>query len=227
MNDYFLQASPRTVPDTDWIVGFVIATALLYVISRILFPRYHVRISNAFFNRYEASKLIEEKNTLFQRSGFLLNFVPVLSIAMTVFQLIGLLREENLYDHPFLRFSAILGITLLYFMLRLLFVYLFGLSFQKSDVALRFNQLWLIQFQNLSRFLLIPALGLPFITGLAQLIVLVALLVMLAVWLVYTIYRELEILKFLHISLFYMILYLCTLEILPLWWALRSIIEGW
>jgi len=227
MNDFFLQDSPRMVPDTDWIVGFVIVTALLYVISRLLFPRYHNRISNAFFNRYEASKLIEEKNTLFHRSGFLLNFVPALCIAMVVFQQVGGFREENLHDHPFFRFSAILGITLLYFVLRLLFVYLFGLSFQKHEVALRFNQLWLVQFQNLSRFLLIPALGLPFMTGLAHLIVLLAIWTMLAVWLAYTIYRELEILKFLHISLFYMILYLCTLEILPLWWAVRSIIEGW
>ena len=227
MNDYFLQASPRMVPDTDWMVGFVIVTALLYVISRVLFPRYHNRIANAFFNRYEATKLIEEKNTLFQRSGFLLNFVPVLCIAMVVFQQVGWFREGNLYDHPFLRFSAVLGLTFLYFILRILLVYLFGLSFQKNEVALRFNQLWLVQFQNLSRFLLIPALGLPFTTGLMHLIVLLTIWTMLAVWLAYTIYRELEILKFLHISLFYMILYLCTLEILPLWWAMRSIIEGW
>jgi hypothetical protein len=227
MNDYFLQDKPRMVPDTDWIVGFVIITATLYVISRVLFPRYHSRLSHAFFNRYEASKLIEEKNTLFQRSGFLLNFIPILCIAMVVFQQIGWFREENLFDNAILWFAGILGITFLYFSLRLLLVYLFGLAFQRNDVALRFNQLWLIHFQNLGPLILIPALGLPFITGFLHLIVLLAIWAILAVWLIYTIYRELEILKFLHISLFYMILYLCTLEILPLWWVIQSIMEGW
>jgi hypothetical protein len=227
MNDYFLQASPRLVPDTDWMVGFVVFTAFLYVLSRLLFPRYHNRIANAFFNRYETTKLIEEKTTLFQRAGFLLNFVPVLCIAMVVFQQVSWLREENLYDHPFLRFSAVLGITMLYFALRLLLVYLFGLSFQKQEIALRVNQLWLLQFHNLSRFLLVPTIGLPFMTGITHLIVLIAIWAMLAIWLAYTLYRELELLKYLHISLFYMILYLCTLEILPLWWALHSITEGW
>jgi hypothetical protein len=43
----------------------------------------------------------------------------------------------------------------------------------------------------------------------------------------YTILRELELLKSYRVSIFYMFLYLCTLEILPLWWAVVSIKEGW
>ncbi len=227
MNDYFLRNQERIVPDTDWMVVFALFTVALYVLSRLLFPRYHERLSYSFFNRYEAAKLMEERNTLFSRPGLLLNIVPVLCLAISIYMQVSLLREINLYDRPLLRFLAILGLVFFYCILRILLVFLFGLSMQNKEIALRFNQVWIFNFQTLSRVLLIPVVALPFLAGILKFILLIIIWLTLASWLVYTIFRELELLKSRRISLFYMILYLCTLEILPLWWAIKSITEGW
>jgi len=227
MNEYFLQNRERIVPDTDWMVGVALFTVLLFVISRLLFPRYHERLSIAFFNRYEAVKLMEERNTLFVRPGLMLVFVPVISLAICVFMQVSWFRESTLFDRPFLRFAGILAITLLFFGLRLLAVYLFGLAMNRSDLALRFNQTWMINFQYVSRIIIIPAIALPFLNGLLHTICLIMIWLAMLMWLIYTVYKEVQLLISSRVSIFFMILYLCTLEILPLWWAVKSIMEGW
>jgi hypothetical protein len=227
MNDFLLKPQIRVVPETDWAIGIICLVLILYIISRILFPRYHVRIARAFFNRYEATKLIEEKNVLFNRGGFLLNFVPLFCIAMLVYQQIGFVKPELLLVNPFQKYLGFLVAVSAFFGGRILSVYLFGYSFEKNDIALRFNQVWLLQFENLGTFILLPALLLPFTVGIVKVITLIVLWVFLICWILFTITRELELLKSYRISLFYMFLYLCTLEILPWWWVIQSITEGW
>ncbi len=227
MNDTFLKPLLRSVPETDWVIAVITLVSIIYITSRILFPRYHIRIAHAFFNRYEATKLIEEKNVLFSRAGFLLNFVPVFCIAMIVFVLIGHTRTEILFEKPAWHYLLILGAVFAYFGGRVLIIYLFGYTFEQNEVALRFNQLWMLQFENLGSFILIPSLILPFTVGIVKIIFLAILTLVLISWAFYTILRELELLKSYRISIFYMFLYLCTLEILPLWWVIQSITEGW
>ena len=227
MNDSFLKAQIRAMPDTDWVIAIACLAAILYIISRLMFPRYHSRISHAFFNRYEAAKLIEEKIVLFNRGGYLLNLIPPFCIALIVVEQIGYIHPEFILLDPFPNYLKVLAITFLYFVGRILAIYLFGYAFEQKEVALRFNQVWLLQFENLSSFILVPSVILPFTSGVVKLILLIAIWFVLLLWLIYTCIRELELLKSYRVSIFYMFLYLCTLEILPLWWVMQSITEGW
>lgn len=227
MNDSFLKPLIRTVPQTDWIIALVCLVSILYIINRILFPRYHIRIAHAFFNRYEAAKLIEEKKVLFNRGGFLLNLIPLFCIAMVVYEQSGYFKPELLLVNPILHYLGVLTAVVIYSGGRVLVVYLFGYSFEQNEIALRFNQIWLLQFENLGTFILIPSLVLPFTIGIVKILILIILWFSLICWVLYTIVRELEILKSSRISIFYMFLYLCTLEILPLWWVIQSMTEGW
>jgi hypothetical protein len=227
MNDSFLIEKPRIFPETDWAFGILVLVLTVYVVSRLLFPRYHARIAHAFFNRYEATKLIEEKNVLFNRGGFLLNLVPLFCIAMIVYSQMGYFNPERLLSDTFLKYMRILGAVTAFYGIRVLVIYLFGYFFEKKEIALRFNQIWFLQFENLGIFILIPSLVLPFTADIVQLVLMILLWIALVLWFGYTIVRELELLKSYRVSIFYMFLYLCTLEILPVWWALQSITEGW
>jgi hypothetical protein len=227
MDETYLKPLIRTVPETDWVMVVVCIVSVIYIISRILFPRYHTRIAHAFFNRYEATKLIEEKNVLFNRGGFLLNFVPVFCIALIVFEQLGYFDPKLLIENPSRHYLEVLLTVFAFFGGRILLIFLFGYSFEQNEIALRFNQVWLLQFENLGTFILIPALALPFTFGVIKVVLMIILWAALLSWVIYTIIRELELLKSYRISIFYMFLYLCTLEILPLWWVIQTIAEGW
>lgn len=227
MNETFLKQQLRTAPETDWAIGILILVSVLYIISRLVFPRYHSRISHAFFNRYEANKLISERNVLFNNSGFLLNLIPLFCVAMIVFEQRAYFNPETQLVSPFLKYLGILIAVTVYFGGRIMILYLFGLSFEKQEIALRFNQVYVLHFENMGTYILIPALALPFAQGIVRLVLMISLWTALAFWVIFTMIRELEILKSYRVSIFYMFLYLCTLEILPLWWAVISITEGW
>jgi len=227
MNDSFLKPLIRSVPETDWVVVVIIIATALYVINRILFPRYHARDIACLFNRYEATKLIGEKNVMIARSGLILNIVPIFCIAMLVLQQMGQFGPKILFERPAYHYLMALVTVLGYFGGRVLMVYLFGIAIDQREITLRFNQVWLLQFENLGTFILIPTLVLPYLFGSVRIAILFILWMMILAWTLYTIFRELEILKTYRVSIFYMFLYLCTLEILPLWWAIKSITEGW
>lgn len=226
MNESFLEQQHRFVPPTDWALGVAVLVAGLYVASRILFPRYHNRIAFAFFNRYESFKLIEEKNVLVSRGGYLLVTVPVFGISMAVLQQMGRIQPGMLSGQPLLSYLGILGTVASLFAGRILAVTLFGISFEKRDIALKFNQMWILHLENLASWILVPSLVLPFTSGVVRQVLLILVWSLLSVWLVFTIVRELDILRSHRVSMFYMFLYLCALEILPLWWAVLSITEG-
>ncbi len=227
MNESFLKQQLRTVPETDWIIAVICLVCGLYIVSRLVFPRYHGRIAHAFFNRYEANKLISEKNVLIHNNGFLLNLIPLFCIAMLVYEQRSFFNPEFNLEHPFLKYTGILTLVIAYFGGRILVLSIFGLSFERQELALRFNQVYLLHFENLGTFILIPALVLPFSQGIIRIILMISLWSGLILWIIYTIIRELDLLKSYRVSIFYMFLYLCTLEILPLWWAAVSITEGW
>jgi len=227
MNEPFLKPLVRVTPETDWALIFIGLTLILFVISKLLFPRYHTRIARAFFNRYEATKLIEEKNVLIGRNGLILNLIPLLCLAMLVFQQRGYLHPGLLFEKPALIYLWILAVITAYFGIRVVLVAFFGYAIEQKEIAMRFNQLWFLQFENLGTFLLIPALILPYTANPIKKLVLAGLWIVVIAWALYTIYRELDLLRSNRVSIFYMFLYLCTLEILPIWWAVKSLTGGW
>lgn len=227
MNETFLKQQIRTVPETDWIIAIICFVSILYILTRLIFPRYLARIAHAFFNKYEANKLISEKNVLFHNNSFMLNLVPLFCIAMLVYEQRSYFNPEFNMIHPFLKYLGVLAVVTTFFGGRILVLAIFGLSFEKQEIALRFNQVYLLHFENLGTFIFIPSLVLPYAQGIVKIILLIGLWLGLILWVLYTIIRELELLKSFRVSIFYMFLYLCTLEILPLWWAVISITEGW
>lgn len=227
MNESFLKQQIRTVPETDWIIAVICFVSVLYILSRLIFPRYLARIGHAFFNRYEANKLISEKNVLFHNNGFMLNLVPLFCIAMLVFEQRSFFNHEFNMVHPFLKYLGVLAVVTIFFGGRILVLSIFGMSFEKQELALRFNQVYLLHFENLGTFILIPSLALPYSQGFVKIFLLISIWLALILWVLYTIVMEIELLKSYRVSIFYMFLYLCTLEILPLWWAVISITEGW
>lgn len=227
MTDPFLSSAERTMQQTDWAIPVMILVSVIYIISRLMFPRYHQRIAYAFFSWYEAYKLIEEKNVIFKRGGFLLKLVTLFCLSMLVFIQLTSFGTQTFPDKPFLAYLGVVIVVLAFFASRILFVFLFGFSFDKEDIALRFNQIYLLQFENLGTVILVPALILPFTPAFIKILLLIILWIIVGFWVIYTLLRELQLLKTKGISIFYMFLYLCTLEILPLWWVVQTITEGW
>ena len=227
MNEYFFHGKERLVAPTDWIfVAFILVSALL-ILTRILFPRYNWRITFAFFNDYEGIKLITEKGTLLPRESYMLAVIPLFNVSLLVNQQIGWFNPDFVLYHAVVNYVKVFALVFLFVLFRLLFVWLMAWLLQLKEIGLRFNQMWMLHWLNLGIYTFAPAFIVPFLHGNMKIIALIVIWLAVVAWLIYTAFKELRILISYRISLFYLILYLCTLEILPLWWAVKTVMQVW
>jgi len=200
----------------DWLSITILLILVLYVITRLLFPKYWRRYHQAMIFPVEASKLLEERNTNLLQVAVVLNFLAVVSLSMFVY--LGVNRDlgkvSGDVDPIKLLFliSIGLGLTLLkYFGTRLL-----GTLFKREEISIVYNHAWLI---NLKYFGFVVFLWFVMLCFLPHGLVFIALWggwATIFIMLIMNSIRGLLLLRQAKISLLYGILYLCTLEILPI-----------
>jgi hypothetical protein len=225
MDSHYLNEKVSTIPDTDWFVMMAFLVSMVYILGRLFFPNYHRRVNITFFNDYEAMKLIAEKRTSIPRESLLFTLNSLLIISLLVYQQLIWLNHSLLTANPVLEFLKVFAVLAVYLIFRLSIAASFGWLFQSPDLASRFNQIWLINFQFLGFYGIIPVFVIPFLSPPLRLALLFLMWALLSIWLVYSVIRELNVLKSAGIKIFYKFLYLCTLEILPVWWAINTILE--
>ena len=219
--NYQLEAHENLQGIGDWLAISILSILVLYVITRLLFPIYWKRYHQAMIFPVEANKLLEEKNTNLFQASLILNFLAIVSICIFIY----LALEYNSGTNPADYKPASLLITIaLGFALTLLKYYvtlLLGSLFKNEETCIRFNHAWLI---NLKYFGFIVLLWTIMLCYLPQSLIFVALWgawASILIMLIINNIRGMLILRHAKISLLYGILYLCTLEILPILMILR------
>ncbi|MFV0522772.1 MAG: DUF4271 domain-containing protein [Mangrovibacterium sp.] len=192
-------------------VGFFII--FLLALLRTAYPYKIKKTIKAGFNTTFANHLFRDKASQRSRGIFLLNAISISSISMFLFYI---LPDSFFPNHPFYRFSVlIIGFTLYCYTKSLLYHFVGILSDKKEMTAE-----YLFNVQIYSRILglaLLPVviiLSFPHIeyadsVGLAGIFLITTSIIAL-------IMRTSKILMGSGVSVFYLILYLCTLEILPI-----------
>jgi hypothetical protein len=227
MNEYFFEGKERIAPPTDWIFVVFLIVAVLLFLSRLLFPKFNSRINLAFFNEYEGIKLMAEKSVLFPRESYIASIIPLFNLSLLVLQQIGWFNPGFILSNPVWNYLKVFVLVLSFYAFRLFFVWLTAWLMGTREIGLRFNQVWLVQWLNFGTYSFIPAFMVPFLYGQIRIIALIVIWLAILFWHGYTIFKEIRVLLSYRISLFYLILYLCTLEILPLWWAVKTVMQVW
>lgn len=225
MEPWYLPEITNPNPDTDWIILLAVLVFLVHFLGRMFFPNYHRRVQISFFNDYEAVKLISEKRTNLPRESMLFALNTTLILALFVYEQMTWLYHPALPVNPMSDYLKLLAILVMYLVFRLFISAAFGWLFQIPDLSSRFNQIWLVNYQFLGFYGMIPVFIVPFLSTPLRLVALILIWLTLSAWLIYSVIRELKVLKTIGINLFYKILYLCTLEILPVWWGMSALLK--
>jgi len=199
----------------DWLIISFIMIALSYVGVKLVFGRYWKRYRQAVFYSQEAKKLIHEKNVLLLQASVSLNILAALSMGL-FFDL--LIKDFNLIESFHGGFGAWMLFSLimiLYVGARYLLINILGRAADNINVALLINHQWLINFKNFGFFLLPFSFSSAFIISPVDRIALFLGLGVVVFMLVMNYLKAFYILYQHRISIYYGILYLCTLEILP------------
>lgn len=201
--------------NTDWILGVLLFSAIILTFVKLLHDKYLSNTIKAFFIHTYADKLFREQNVTTQRISLSLNAVFIISTSLFLYLLCN---HYNYTIWDLNNFSLFLGLNGVIFSVNLVKV----LVFRILGVVLLETKLFSEYRENI--FLYNKAIGLclfPITAGIAympqymtKIFIYLGFIVVLTFYLS-RIYQGLKIIITKRISIFYMILYLCTLEIIP------------
>ena len=213
--DLILPEYKRQPSNTDWLTIILVIVLLLFATVRNSFSKYLANLFKSIFNYQVSFRMFREKNNASLQASFRLEVYFYIVFAIFLFQCFNyyqFIQELN----NFMRFTLSLGGVIGYFLLKkMVYSFLDNLIKKRTETNEylfnmdNFNRvLGLVLFPIVSLIAFYPFnnINIPIISG----------LFLMAVFYIFLLQRGILILMKKQFSIFYLFLYLCTLEILPL-----------
>ncbi len=199
----------------DWEMGIFILALILLGSVRLFFNKYLGQFLSSTVNYITASRMFRERSLSLAHASFRLDILFYMIVSLFIFHALHIFNVE-IYPVDIIAYLFILGGVLLYFGLKKFAYYLQGNISRNVQETLEFLYNMDIYNRILGLFLLPVTLIVAF-TPLAEPgWVILAGAFFVIFFYILLILRGIKILMRKQFSIFYLILYLCTLEILPL-----------
>ena len=200
---------------TDWMVGILLFSIVVFLATKIFFRKQLSETIKSIFNYHLSQKLARKNNKQKQVVFFLVNLIFALNFALFSVQTLNYFHIKifptSLFSNFILFFSGILLIGIL----RKGLMNFFGFVLKRRNSFDEYTQNISLFNKSIGLALFPFIVGVPFIIkNLQYSLIIVAFIV---IFIIYTlrILRGLRIIIQKQVSVFYTILYLCTLEIIP------------
>ncbi len=201
----------------DWLMGIIIGCLVLLAWLKLFYNKFLDQTIQSVANFQLSTKLLRDQNIFSRRVAFILNINFILSGSAFIYLMLGYFHIQFFLVSDILSYFIYAGVLTGLMVLRYLTSHLIGHIFNRhSEFSEYLHQLLLIQ-KSLGIYLLILIISIAYIREdlriypiyLSGLIVLAAIVIRAGKGLKIVLNNK-------DILIFYLILYLCTLEILPL-----------
>lgn len=207
----------------DWVLGVLILALILFTSVRLFFGKYLTQLFHASVNYSTASRLFRERSVSVTHAAFRLDLIFLLSISLFLFQIFGKQLSFGI-NSSFLRYLVILAGVIVYFGVKQVLYSVQG-KLTESNAETQEVLFNLNLYNRILGLVLVPVTlifafsRLPnpeILVGIGGIMVLLSYILL--------VLRGLNILLRKDFPIFYLILYLCTLEILPLFYIYKLVL---
>lgn len=205
----------------DWIFFPLVALLFILGVVKIVFPSQLSTTFRSLIYFFLANKINKESSSIFARFNFLLDFIFIVSIPILT---VLLVNYYQIWDYSFI--SIALATLVGLFLYRLYsFIFLKSIGAVTNNPLkfelIRYNHLI---FPRITGIVLVPLLLLfAYSVGTLQTISLYIILLLMSLILILRTIRSFQVFIFNGFSIFYLILYLCALEIIPILVVIKEI----
>ena len=199
---------------TSWILGLIILSAFIFAWVKLFFNKNYRTIIKSGYNYNYSVKLFKEANSGSKRVSSFLNLIFVLNTSIFIYLFAGYLKVNlPIMDFKLIGF-LILSITIIY-SIKYLVIKFIGFVFSSDLIASEYiSNIWL--FNKLLGISLFPIIiTLPYINSSMKMPLAYIGLATILIFFIFRVIRSFQIVFQIKLSIIYWILYLCTLEILP------------
>lgn len=207
----------------DWIFVIFIAAFGLLAIIQVRYYRYLELSVLALFNRRRIDSLYRNIDIKSPVSEFILFVNYIIISAVIIFLLSNNTFNLHFGKTPFFDYLSLFGVVLVIYLVKVAAIKLMGYVFSETDIAKNYTT-YVAYHNRMVGLILLP---LTFILVYSNLIVYNSVFYLIAIFffLIYIVrlYRGTQIFILKDVSIVYLILYLCALEILPLLLILKAV----
>jgi hypothetical protein len=200
-----------------------IAVALL-IFLKTYYEKFVNQVFATLLNFHLAEKMLREKNIILRRAFLLMNINFVLIFSLFIL-LLARFFEISFTSHYFYDYLLILLIVVGILLVRLLILYLAASLFNSMRAMIEHIHISYLVNKNLGLILLPLVFSAIYVTGTLSKILLISGMVLFLVATIYKLIRSFQIIIKNGVLLYYAILYLCTLELLPLLIGIKILIN--
>jgi len=220
-----IQYKIRSLTTIDWFLGIFLMIAVLFIWIRLFYSKFFTTLGNALISFQISAKMFREKNVLLHRVSIVLDFVYMLIISIFLFELSMHFRIVSPDTNRFNLYLIFLNFIILYTLLRIFILRLTGFLFMVQPLFSEYlhNTFVINKGMGIALFpVIIMAHYLPF--RMMTLVLITGLIIFISAFIFKSI-RAYQIIIRKDVLMFYLILYLCTLEILPLLLGYKVVIS--
>ncbi len=200
----------------NMLLVFCFAMFLLFTVIRFSFKNYMFLTVRAAVNIQIANALFLKKNLRNLRGSFFLNVFTFLNISLFFLESYHFFSPDRFIHQQLLTYLEILAALVVIYLLKVFVILFLGFIFDGTNEAKEYISTVFIYNKNIAIFLLPITLSVPFVIYDSKPFLLYLGFLLMVYFFVYRLFRGVKILFNKHLSIFYMILYICALEILPL-----------
>lgn len=201
---------------TDWMLGLIILVLIIFGWLRVGFGRYVQLAVQTAFNFYTAKRVREESNILRSRIFHFMNLLFFINLALFVTQWFDYKNWELLGLSGIFLFLAFFAFVIVVYSLRGAIMAVIDFLFLAKGSFMYYTSTIFI-YNRMIGLLLLPLIAvIPFINPQVTPWLFYAGFLVVVFFYVFRIFRGLNFGIKNRLSIFYLILYLCALEILPL-----------
>jgi hypothetical protein len=200
----------------DWLIGVLVLAFLLFASVRLIFNKYLSQILQSTLNYSTFLRMFRERYFNLLHASFRLDVIFSLVLALFSYQFLSAFKINLGFSGSLYVYLACLGLVVGYFIIKRIIYFILGvLTESKAEVQ---EYLFSINVFNraLGLFLLPVTVAIAFVPLSQVELMLFIGLGIIAIFYLMSLIRGGKIFLKKHFSISYLILYLCTLEFLPL-----------
>ncbi len=210
--------------NTDWLTVVIFLGILIFASIRYSYAKYMEHLFLSLLNYATSVRMLQERNYPVFHGAFRLEIIFYISLSVFLFQVLNLFKWENTVTNP-IYFLLILGVVLLYFFGKKFLYLMLGSTFEAQYETREY----LFNMDNFNRSLgliLLPIVILvSFAPAKSPMLIALSGIVIVLIFNLVLLQRGIFILLKKQFPIFYLFLYLCTLEFLPLLLIYKVVVE--
>jgi hypothetical protein len=215
----------RNISHLDWFLGIFLFISFLFIWIRLFYGKYFATLASAVSSFQMSAKLFRERNVLVRRVSIVLDFIYFVMLSVLVYESVTHFKWVSAGMTQFNLYMLLLNIIIIYSLVRIALLRITAHLFLQRNLFSEYIHNTLVINKGIGIVLfpiVITARYFPFPLISLVLVIGLSILILGVIW---KIIRAYQIISRKNVVLFYLILYLCTLEFLPLLLGYKVIIS--